>query len=314
MSANFVSLICAFNWPYNLEELYYTIEFAIANLGDSEILEVLHLPISFRTFEAEGQQSGLTRNEKSILKSLNSKKTQIISYDTIEYEEKNDLVPNNTVQNISINDNSIQASKENDKYKTRAICYFYPDGELWRIGTENNNGSYDNYIGFKFLYYILHYPEKMLYSSDVYERNKKNDKNKNIIIENIIKFEPYRLPELEDEELRYKSIGEIYDFIEKLEKSQLTNPEDETIRKETIELAKQQLKYRKDNKNYKRTNVTRAIREVIEKITNENNCPEMKDYLNRETIKTGGTLMYRPVPSKTPDWIFDKSELPHKKS
>ena len=53
-----------------------------------------------------------------------------------------------------------------------------------------------------------------------------------------------------------------------------------------------------------RTNVTKAITRALDEISKQ--IPDLKKYLNDETIKTGDQMGYHPIVGNEPTWVLDK--------
>jgi hypothetical protein len=205
--------------------------------------------------------------------------------------------------------NSSQCSKKPHDPKSRFL--FYQEGNFWRIGPTSSAGLLKSLIGIKHLHLLLRHPEHFFTPVEVY--------NAGMEFQRYVEDQYVTDENTNDEfiqRIRRMSQKELKDALGKLKEDKdsiAEDPETEIQRKELTQLVKKALKDRQGSgdsarADKPRTNVTKAIRHAISEITKT--APSMAQYLNKETVKTGNTIWYAPVPSNTPNWILFQSELP----
>ena len=311
MSPDFIRSLKSYDWPGNLLELSEILQYAVDKIGKNETFEVKHLPEHLQPLGAKQQihdsATSVSEPIKSILKMLNPSGMQLSIEDMLVENRENNKEQMDTDEKSQVNEKPIKDSRRDDnKVESRETCYFYEDGEYWKIGTKSNNRSFEDSKGLKFLHFLIKHPNKDLPSDIVYHEGAETKPYENF------KDSPR---DRYFDRIQKMNITELEEKLHQLEsmENESDELEDQIQRKEYIAHMRQTLKKTKSiieaskNDQKSRINVTKNIRRAIEKITKK--IPEMKKYLDVHTIKTGYIMRYECSEFDTPEWILNKSEL-----
>jgi two-component system, NtrC family, response regulator len=326
ISKEFITHLEAYAWPENINELINVIDLSISNAAGCNILTPVHLPekiISLNLETGSRRSDPLTgkgisvfstagryhfqklaenRTSAAIDSSVNKKEEAVI----LKREDFSRISPD-TIEDKpveSLPQKSIKKSTEDSK--DRVTINYYQSVNRWEIGPSGKTGSFDDLIGFQQLHFLLSYPDRLFTPEEVYNLGVEMppDVKKKFVCDAKTDDEEYEL-------IKKKSKKELTKIIEDLETQDFSsvNSYEERHRKELIYLTKKVLEDRKgyrdsDRAKKSRSAVTRTIRKTITDITTK--IPSLKKYLNKETIKTGNSIGYRPDQFDTPNWILFK--------
>lgn len=213
---------------------------------------------------------------------------------------------------IELFSNRSEINERSSVHYAEPIFCFFNSGDYWKIGETSKKLSFKNLKGFEFIHFLLQYPDQQFSPEQVYNVGIKLplDLEKKFVTDG-------RTDDEIIEKIRNMSKKELIDFIVQLKKglkdSANEDPESETYFREILQLAQKSLNDLEGFgdaglANNPRANVTKRIRYAIGKITDK--IPSLRQYLNRDTIRTGNTMFYSPDQSNCPRWILFPSELP----
>ena len=313
MSPDFIWTLENYEWPKNIFELSNVLKYAAGIIGKDETFEVMHLPVYLQEFAAEHQRPDSDTSDSdpmnSILKKPNVTEVQLLSDDMLKQDIGDAQEQGVTDEKSSIIENPFKDSRGDNRLDPHGIKLdFYKVGKSWRIGPEGKSESFDALLGFEFLHLLLRYPERNFTPDELYQEADKN----------YVDFEsPYVLGPSIDEyvnEINKMSEKELYGVRERL-KSDETKSDDslfESMRDDFISIAEEKIDDIHRSKTNRRTAVYNAIKRAFQHLYEK--VPEMEQYLNFHTIKSGYTFSYLPVLSNTPEWTFFKNKVPPQKS
>jgi two-component system, NtrC family, response regulator len=327
MSKEFLAHLEAYNWPGNLNELINIINLAISNAAGGDLLTPVHLPdkivsLNLKTdsrrsqpvmgkgmsvFSTAGKdyfQQLADKRASDILKTSDNKKMEAV---TLKREALSRILSDTGEKKFIESRPQKLTEHFTEDSKDRATIKFYQSGDHWEIGPSDGTGSFDDLIGFRHLHFLLRYPNRWFTPEEVYNGDIETptDAQKKFVLD-------AKTDDKEYESIKKKSKNELIETLKELntiEDSLSEDPAFETRRKELIYLTKQCLEDRKgfgdsDRSSKARINVTKSIGRAISKVNEK--MPSFKKYFNKETIKTGNSIVYIPDPSNTPNWILFK--------
>ena len=315
VSSEFIKVLEGYDWPGNFLEFNNVLNFAVTKSESGEILETIHLPSKIQAIGTSQQVHYLRHHERESLEKFIQFTEDDEQYyfkmkigNTQKHDDAKAIVEKPTISDQK-SKNSSECRKKPDDPKS---CFlFYQEGDFWRIGPKASAGLFSELIGIKQLSFLLRHPEQKFSPTEVYNAGMEFpvDVEKKFVAEECTNDEYFQ----KVREMGEKELNEALANLEEAEDSYSEDPETEIQRKELITLVKQTLRDRQGfgdsaRANKQRSNVTKSIRRAIEKITKA--VPVLKQYLSKETIKTGNKIRYNPDPSNTPRWILYQSELP----
>lgn len=217
---------------------------------------------------------------------------------------------------------------EKDAENIRRLS-FYKNGQIWKIGEYGKEKDFTDLKGYKQIQFLLKHEEKKLSVTDVYHLGKSLPENdldygytpEGINTPDISKHEVLSV-KADDEDPEFitrdteqplideKAANDIKRAIDS-KKEELKKTIDQQkkleIRDEIHKLEKYRLstkyKFKSTQKENNRTAVQKAIKRALEAIHDK--LPELKEFLNNETITSGHECCYKPKPSNPVKWVLD---------
>ena len=346
MSKEFLAHLEAYNWPGNLNELINIINLAISNAAGGDLLTPVHLsdkivslnlktgsrrlqPVTgkgmsvFSTAGKDHFQQLADKRASDILKTSDNKKGEAV---TLKREDLSRIL-SNTGEDKSIESYPQKPTEDStENSKNRATIKFYQSGDFWIIGEKGHETQFKEVKGFKFISFLLQYPNKQLTALSVYNAGKKLAQfvADGMAFEEDLNIDDDILKSIkEDGKISAtKVLNEIERLKKRLASNDFDNPEEAMTIKQDIGYLEKMIIYNSRKKGLKvslkktardhksqgekaRVNVTKRIHSALEKIHEK--LPNLGLYLNTSTIRTGDTFCYAPVIGKEPIWILKKS-------
>jgi len=315
ISKELLSRLEAYNWSGNITEFINVINQTISNAPGGGPLTSVHLPekIVTSTFKT-GSRRSKSYVEKLLSETFKFYENKIEKPAIFKLEDYPWMFSDTNFTTISNEENKSiksppegRAKKPLESPKDRATIKFYQSGDHWEIGPSDGTGSFDDLIGFRHLHFLLRYPDRRFTPEEVYNGDVETptDAKKKFVLDAKTDDEEYEI-------IKRKSKNELIETLKELNTIEDSLSEDPSFgarRKELIYLTKKCLEDRKgfgdsDRAAKARINVTKSIRRAISKVNEK--MPSFKKYFNKETIKTGNSIVYMPDPSNTPNWILFK--------
>lgn len=185
---------------------------------------------------------------------------------------------------------------------------FYKNGDFWLIGEKGNERQLKDLKGFRFISFLLQYPNQYFSPSEVFGEGKDqnvdtaNNRDGLKITGDILKL---RNKGSHISKAKIKSIAKSIET--KIEENDYDDSDDLTKAKKQLKILNEYLRPR-GQRDYKsesekaRVNVIRRIKLALERIYHM--APELALYLNDSTIKSGDSFSYSPILGQEPTWIL----------
>jgi len=225
-------------------------------------------------------------------------------------------IPTNKNFNVT-DEEKLRFEKEcdSDKPKDENITKisFYKNGQIWKIGTPGKEEDFTHLNGYEMIHFLLGRETENLDASVVYNLGKCST-NFSDDVQVSKSVTDYMQGETKQSMIDEKTRETCKEKIEILREKIITTtaPEKAPEYKEEIEKLEKYLAdasnktkisdFRSRNKENCRINVQKRIKEALEVIYES--APYLKEFLNSETIHTGGKCWYKSDPSHPVQWIL----------
>lgn len=275
-----------YDWPGNVPELIEEIETAVGNVQIDTVLRSIHLSKKVRFAPPKKQPE----KDKTVIEIADKYNRRI---------EQDDL---------------------------NTYLYFYQDGDdgdFWQVGEVGNSRTIKHIKGMAFINFLLMHPNQPINAYTLYHLGK-------IPLDGTVEYdhnsefnrEHDRQIKILEGETKDCSLEELDQFIENIEKKlqdiDLNEGEDSRDTRELLKLLKQ-IKADRINKKIgrktsdeidplikkSRPTVSKRIKDALDNIYEK--LPEMKVYLNKETISKGYTFTYESAINE-PHWILSDED------
>lgn len=219
---------------------------------------------------------------------------------------------------------------------------FYRNGDYWTLGKKAKEISLKHLKGLELINYLLKYPNREIACLEVYHCGSQLSGADNLPecptkgADKVYRLGP-QLSKEDKDNMSKRSAEEESEIVDKdalsavkdrlaeleveraeIEENPLKNPLEALTKKEAILEEISQLEEYIDNattyggakkrfataREKARRNVQKLIKKALEKI--EVDCPDLKPFLNKRTIRTGKCCRYSSDPENTPEWLLDK--------
>jgi len=245
------------------------------------------------------------------IRSLNEKVIEVVGSNQDIEKKRSNGKKRTVILRKSVDDTSVPV-----------IC-FYEDDKFWMIGEMGKIQKFKKVNGFKFIHFQLCHPNKRFRSEEVYNCGSIAVDLDNGGNGNSTKFgdEGFQLmgedyePEIDDKASQnYKN--QIMELQTQLTKpNELTSEKKRKIKKEievlVTTLSNKNRGIQTGNAENARTNVSKRMKEALQKIYANERVGYLERYLNKATLERRGKRnFYQPDPNDKPRWILHKNELP----
>ena len=192
------------------------------------------------------------------------------------------------------------------------ICFFN-NGDYWKIGEKGRETLFKEIRGFRYISFLLQYPNKSFPALDVYSEGKTLPEvfEAEVAFSDSLGIDSDVLKLVtKNGRIPFEEIKRLISYFEKkIETNDYNGIEEAIAIKENISnLAKMlKTKVQRDHTSQAekaRVNVTKRIHAALKKINEK--LPALGLYLNKSTIKTGDSFCHIPVVGQEPDWILQK--------
>jgi hypothetical protein len=214
-------------------------------------------------------------------------------------------------------DEAIQIPRETEDDGIPAFS-FYKNGQFWRIGEVDKEKDFKDTIGLGRLHFLLLYPRKELRCKIVAALGKQEGPSnaRNLGLQDVPKESGGAKRYNRDDKVIDKTTEmAIKAKIAKLEEelaSFYIDPEESAQKKEELQALRSELKkvkvrgktisFRSKDLESCRTSVQKSIRRALEVLHKE--IPVIKEFLNKDTIRTGSDCCYKPDLASPIEWIL----------
>jgi two-component system NtrC family response regulator len=294
MSQDFIAALKGYSWPGNITELENALKVTVSDASEVKMLSPAFLPHKVVSQSAKAVfNSSIPMDEKKIAESF-----EIINEPGIPIKSINDAAGIKPEMNETV-----------DTKEKQGLC-FYVSGNFWMIGSLKKPIMLKHLNGYKYIQLLLQYPNQLFSPLDVFHmrasENGKDPSSKKLT----------ELIERKNQDLTYEKLDRktkkaiksgIKQLEEKIEIRDYEDPSEAMDDKNKIKKLKRMLErpVRRDPKSSHeraRSNITRAISRALKEIHKQ--APELKQYLNNSTIRTGDKVSYLPIPENEPSWIY----------
>lgn len=261
---------------------------------------------------------------------------ELLNASTSEYAEfylnRNDV---SCVEEVEEREQNISSHKEEPQEK---IIYFYQKDDLWKIGINEKYAFLNNLKGLNHIYTILQNSQEIssLQLMKLLDESKSPSINASKVLEykdskafklkvldtpndyidndNYIPLERIdsSIKKLEEEK---DNLEEIIDCAEKYDQSDILSAKDKLAEvNKDLKLWKEKKdekqSHHKRRRSYDEDKARLAVKKTIDKALLEisKKLPELSEFINEHTIKTGYDCMYVPLPNKDPNFILYEPE------
>jgi two-component system NtrC family response regulator len=319
-SPDFEKALQGYRWPGNILELINALKAAISKAGVNRNLNSFNLPREIQSSSAKALfYDSIDINENSfklVSNILNSKAVAISKADIQRFSEVKDAskkqkktyetqVKSQDSPSKPQQFNFTEVSSEVDK----PTFYFYEDADFWSVGERGKEKHLKKLDGFGYIHFLLLYPNESFNPKFVYHKGVSMIQKEGLVtLDKLANYDALAFTKL-DEKTRKAYSLRIEELEAKLKSQDFNDPHEALEDKDEIErltytLKKKVIRDPKSPQEKARVNTTKKIKEVLKRIHEA--IPEMKQYLNKSTIKTGDSLSYSPLPDQTPNWILQR--------
>jgi len=191
----------------------------------------------------------------------------------------------------------------------REQIYFCKKGEKWVIGAVGREKFFKDVKGFQFIHFLLSHPNEEISPATVYHLGVVDTDTLSKGDYEGLSWDAKKLEKVISKD-GAKAVLERVNILKKeLKETEIDDPDQKIKSEEEIAFLEKEIKKYKSKKLFKdsdfenvRTNVTKHIKKILEKLNKE--MPDLEPYLGIRTITTGSKMSYNIPINNPPEWIL----------
>ena len=182
-------------------------------------------------------------------------------------------------------------------------------GEKWQVGIFGKEQFFNDLKGFQFIHFLLSHPNEEITPPVVYHLGAVDTDSLSKLDYEGLSWDVKKLEKIINQDGVKAVLKRVNILKKELKETDIYDPNKKIAINEEVAFLEKSIEEIELKKKFKdsvfenaRTNVTKRIKETLEKLNTE--MPDLETYLSNRTIKTGSKMIYKVPINNPPEWIL----------